>query len=1204
MKLAEVVMCSLRPLAIIAAFLIISVSIPQSQFSQTAPKPAQPKQPAPRQRQPERPQRADALAPAINELLGLDPLAPESPDQKDSEKSASEDEDKPPADDAPIKELIAYWSERDGSGVNDPKPSDKVRRRLLEAFEDRPDLLSGLADLFPEGVETHDSLYRLLNEETDDENEWKSYVQTWLRRNSAYFRDELIKSARAVDDHDDSIEDLRALARLDWDAAKPILETFASAGKPQVTPVALSLLYKHAMQNGDSARAESYRAHLKAIVANRRANYAARREAVSSLTSDEWSGQEEWFVSLFSDPTLSGLREESGAAAESEQAANVKSDGAVELATAPGHDGIAFVSPRAAVLSDKNLELSQNSILATALESDVGRRLPVVSALVGHNQRAVHNAAVKCLVEFLAGQSGAEGKEAARILSPWLTDPNWARQEDRLGFISNLTDLKAPELIPGLIWVLEHDGAPDIRVAAAEALTQYRDPRAVPALRRALENDEYEENREKIVTALAECGGFSDDEMAAAIEAYARVVVTEKGEQEIDRARYGGSDEPLPLKVSVGRILHESETIQATEGLAIRLLERAKALRAKQPAVARQILRTIEGAPLRVTEINLVERIGEGWADVDSITLALETRDTLGKSASDELYGLIKQGGYAAGVAAAILNDEREWKAALENGDAKFQLALLACARYLRDKLPVELAGKLLNSPNRALAKAAEGYLEVEDSAEARKLVLARHAGEAYILGDLTAISGADDYIESVRSWEDALRKETQGQNGLEAIYAVLQMYSAENLTGVIIRVRGGKAEMSVYETEGRRNVRWLTGGEFEELKSFASRREIEDLGPETYAGEDERGRLGYEYLRLTKDGGRRIVLDALRRAPKNPTPHEELSGLFYRLSRSGEFTARYKIEDKIAGVEVIFADSRQSALMVCGEGREVRVLVAEKGVEYRQNAAGAKPEWRVTSSGKVGAGAGEPSACRGAHTPAMRGIAPAGPNGYSIPPARLGDARIYASYGRDPGVWKAEPDAEPVKIINGPYVSPVVTPDGKWLVAAKADNEEGRFIPQLIRHNLQTGKESVIKMRDNGYSLPFAYVAAHRKVLVEQSGFNMTERSFLLDPETEAVQPVKGEFRPLVSAFHRALQPTGNPNEFWAVIHDSQKMATSFGRYDSKNFSFTPLIELPELRLTSDDIWVDTAGGKIWITYQSHLLRLPMPAQARESRR
>src|SRR5689334_3115451 len=99
-------MRSLRPPAIIAALLIILFSIPPSLLSQPAPKPSQSKQPAPRQNHPKRPQRADALAPAIKELLETKPLAPQSPDEKASEGNASEDDDKPPADDAPIKELI------------------------------------------------------------------------------------------------------------------------------------------------------------------------------------------------------------------------------------------------------------------------------------------------------------------------------------------------------------------------------------------------------------------------------------------------------------------------------------------------------------------------------------------------------------------------------------------------------------------------------------------------------------------------------------------------------------------------------------------------------------------------------------------------------------------------------------------------------------------------------------------------------------------------------------------------------------------------------------------------------------------------------------------------------------------------------------------------------------------------------------------
>src|SRR5262252_5493868 len=112
-------MNSLRPPAIIAAFLIIAFSAPPSLLSQPAPAPSRPKQPAPPKRQARRPQRADALAPAINELLKLDPPAPKSIGEKNSENpnASSEEEAKPPADDAPIKELIAYWSQDHGANV-------------------------------------------------------------------------------------------------------------------------------------------------------------------------------------------------------------------------------------------------------------------------------------------------------------------------------------------------------------------------------------------------------------------------------------------------------------------------------------------------------------------------------------------------------------------------------------------------------------------------------------------------------------------------------------------------------------------------------------------------------------------------------------------------------------------------------------------------------------------------------------------------------------------------------------------------------------------------------------------------------------------------------------------------------------------------------------------------------------------------------
>src|SRR5262245_52652210 len=436
-----------------------------------------------------------------------------------------------------------------------------------------------------------------------------------------------------------------------------------------------------------------------------------------------------------------------------------------------------------------------------------------------------------------------------------------------------------------------------------------------------------------------------------------------------------------------------------------------------------------------------------------------------------------------------------------------------------------------------------------------------------------------------------------QSPTGPEAVYAVLKAYSGGFIDGVIIRVRGGKAEMSVHETEGRRNVRWLTDGEFEELKSFTSRQEIEDLGPESYVGEDERSAWNYEYLRLTKGGGRRITLDGLRRAPKNPTPHEELSGLFYRFSRSGEFTARYTVEDENPGVEVVFADKNLSVLKVCAEGGEIRALIEERGAEYRQDGAKAAPEWREFSSGRPGAVRNEPSACHALNLPSSapkdsRIIRPS-PFGE---PAQSGGTLFYSKYDGDLGIWKVEPGRNPVKIVSGRYNDLIITPDGKWLVATKWVTEGSKTAQQLIRRNLQSSEEFVVSLPQNTFSPWLRYVPAHGKVLVGFYGNGGSD--YLLDPETGTTQPVKGEFSPMIATLSGAPQSAEGTNLFWVAIYDREKRTTRFGRYDSKNFVFTSLLEFPELELSGDDIWVDAAGGKIWFAYKGHLLRLPMPAQ------
>jgi hypothetical protein len=282
--------------------------------------------------------------------------------------------------------------------------------------------------------------------------------------------------------------------------------------------------------------------------------------------------------------------------------------------------------------------------------------------------------------------------------------------------------------------------------------------------------------------------------------------------------------------------------------------------------------------------------------------------------------------------------------------------------------------------------------------------------------------------------------------------------------------------------------------------------------------------------------------------------------------------------------VEVLFANKQQRAMMVCGEGGNIRVLIADKVVENYRNHAPVS-EWREFSSGRAGGVTDEPRSCR-----------------YLTPDSTT---RFIATLGNNPGILKVEQGKEPVRIVSGVFNNlMLVTPDGKWLVAVKMLDEAGNRAPQLIRHDLQTGQDFPVIMPRDGFRYPATYVRAHGKVLLgrPQEGVEVRFDGHyaLLDPETGKVQLVKGEFRPLENNGLRSLQPTENPHEFWAAIYDPRKKCTSFGRYDSKNFSFTPLIELSELQLTSDDIWADAAAGKIWITYQGHLLRAPMPAKTR----
>ena len=149
-------------------------------------------------------------------------------------------------------------------------------------------------------------------------------------------------------------EELLALVRLDWSRAEPILQAHAAGDEPRRAAEARSILFEHAVKNKDADKATLLQKQLQAAVADKRALPEVRDIACRGLMSVDWPGRDEWYLSLFSDATLQEL-----------------------------HNDVYVMRP-----------------LSEPVKADPDKWIPVVTKLVGGKNRAAHDNAVACLIQF------------------------------------------------------------------------------------------------------------------------------------------------------------------------------------------------------------------------------------------------------------------------------------------------------------------------------------------------------------------------------------------------------------------------------------------------------------------------------------------------------------------------------------------------------------------------------------------------------------------------------------------------------------------------------------------------------------------------------------------------------------------------------------------------------------------------------------
>ncbi|MCY7375223.1 MAG: HEAT repeat domain-containing protein [Pyrinomonadaceae bacterium] len=1206
----------------------------------------------------------------LQNLLNLPAPPPPNPLVRATRRNFSSnsfDREKPPGDDAPIEELLAFWQTQNNSfqemGYN-LKPSEQTLRRILSEITENPEKLPNFLNVLPENSETEDFVKQLYDRQSSGENserEWDSSIKNWLTYHSRYFSDDLLKIAEAVGDTGEYVsnqKELLALARVDWDKARPLLERLADDNSQPISQtLARWAFYQHAVREKDLSDIDKYRRQLQATVENKSAKPGNRDLAMDALVeAGDFEGRDDWYYSLLEDETLYDLR--------------------VNGTTYTGLTTLLNRSPK-------------------------GKYLAKMLELVGNNNPTIRKAAVRNLTTML----NEKNPEVVRALLPWLENPDWAQEVsgERRRLISALGNLTMPESVPGLIAVLNEKetrqtmssmgnsmanmmaaankmsmsanmsrstsgGSEEYfpyRDEAVNALAKQKDGRAIMPLRGLLPQVEGWQQG-NIVRAILASGGFSIPEQVEALELAA------KNYNQPDGGAYPGNtavvmntmsyemrgagvavDMPPPMMMSNGnyavvkrpfnpadikpilatQLINQPE---ADENLVTALIDRINVLDAKEPQIAfglRKIMLNWRGAAINAM---LMRDVKNNKTDVDSVVKLLSLRKELREKQWNEVSDLRNGGQLAFGLSACLMENPPDYDALLLSENIEAKTAMLACARLIRAALPVRKVAENLSSPNKMLALAAERYLETEDSPAAQSFVLALHPNEAKILG-AKKLFKPDDAPATNSIFLPALFASISDSFGLPAYYFYehsdafaadekkLQKEVKENqeLLGVyafddnFIRIYKDKAVFSWQTDKARFRERDLTKEEFDGFKNYLTAERVSEMPP--FLADCEENCEEKELLMLGRSGGRRIFM----MGDTPPKFFAELAATFDRM-REPPAKLRYALEKNLAGLEILFEDENLQAETVWKNAGDFRVLISDaarreqidKELE-RQNADEEKEDvdyeqiWKVRQKRRAQREF-ENFAWYRVESGKLAGLTDQPATIEFVP--RFDGAAVLAEKGQ----WKARTatfeiraDAEglykiaggrTIKIGDGYYDKPLVTPNGRWVIATKFDGEEG---PKLVRVNLLTKKEFPVATEDYPQFTAVAAVTSINKILIFGGGYESEEEEeteaaaqrrgefYLLDAETGAMNKPKGEIRPLAQQTFRPLQPTGKPDEFWAAIPDAEKNETNVGTFNAKTLVFKSILRVPQIEFGSMQMWID--ADKIYFVYQGHLLSLPL---------
>ena len=1061
----------------------------------------------------------------------------------------------PPGDDAPIEDLLAYWAMQERSIASmayHPEMSDKVFDRLTAEIEKDPTKLSSLLGSFPMDERSADFIKRMYDGSLDAG--MRKTVKEWLVLNSKYFTSELYQRASAVRDTESYLanhDELLQLARIDFDRAKPLIDRLAANGNSKATGIlAKWARYINAINTNSTGDIERYRDELKAIVEDKSQTAAFRDLAMDALVVEkEWPGRDDWYVSLLADETLHDLGGYTGLT--------------TLINVSPADK---YIGKMIELLKSNNPAVRSAAIRNLILR--IGAERPdVIRALLpwledakwakdvgGSRQRLVSVLSEVEMPEAVPGLIAIldeKGKvpDYSSMANMAANAANTAANVYRRSATAPLANTVASTIPEREAYVY--------RSAAVRALAKQADPRAGMPLRRALNDaDSYE--RGEIVRALIKCQGFAIAEQVEALEfavktygeaanvmANAANAVANAANAAANAAAfaanypliYPGGDsagvslgKPGPMtaaeiKFMLGQQLREDR--EPSDELATAVVERIGVLDTRDPKMARQMRSVVINWGNAAVNLLVLRDLKENKADADAIVRLLSIRKDLREKQSSDAHDLRTGGPAAIGIASCIFEDANDYLPILDGENQEVKRAFLACSRLVRAPLPVAKVAELTRSPSKPLARAAELYLESEDSPEARAVILGLHPGEMKILGATTAFipedaamgeyellfnlftsTGAlpsfslysDGGADPLAVKEKELTKELREDKDLNGVYAYNKQY---------VRIYKDKIVLSWDEDESRYRERPLESNEFEAITSYLAANRVDELPPFIQCGGGEGhhgGCLSRELLMLGRSGGRRVYM--------NGEPAAFFAGLdkiFEDLKRT-RGKSKYALARDIPGLELILDDPDLHAETVWKNGPDLRVAVTSRMVRKKveeeidrraeeADAAGteADAEGEYASPGiKIRAELTSKRLYEGYSWRRIVGTSDAGivaqPPGVDFIPIRDGHPAQATEQS-----WKSRFGANEIrvaddalysifsgratKLLAGSFGFPLVTTNGRWIITTpSASEDEGSSV---VRINLATRRIFPVNIADYRSPEASAYIPSINKVLL-----------------------------------------------------------------------------------------------------------------------